>query len=258
MNKATYLQRINYRGSHHPDFQTLKALQAAHLQTVPFENLDIHLGRPIRLNVPSLFDKIVHQRRGGFCYELNGLFAWLLKEMGFHVTYLSASDAHNDGSFGPEFDHLALLVKYPGEKIAQGYLVDVGWGDTFEEPLKMADAGVQEQGLRAYRIESHGDYHLLWQRNYDASWERQYRFTLQSRRYSDFAEMCAFHQISPQSPFTRKRICTLATPNGRITLDDTHLITTQHGNRQERVIICEHEYQSILQTQFGVRFSRSL
>ena len=85
-------------------------MHRAHLLAVPFENLDIHLGRPISLDQDALFGKIVTRRRGGFCYELNGLFALLLRELGFEVTLLSAGVARADGGFGPEFDHLTLLV----------------------------------------------------------------------------------------------------------------------------------------------------
>jgi N-hydroxyarylamine O-acetyltransferase len=96
MDVALYLQRIRYEGSVEPNFTTLRTLHLAHLLTVPFENLDIHVQRPITLDRAALFDKIVLRRRGGFCYELNGLFAALLEKLGFVVTLLSASDAHDD------------------------------------------------------------------------------------------------------------------------------------------------------------------
>src|SRR5215212_1339106 len=111
MDLQAYLQRINYRGGRAPTAATLRDLHRAHLLAVPFENLDIHLGRPILLGQDALFDKIVRRRRGGFCYELNGLFAGLLRELGFEVTLLAAGVARADGGFGPEFDHLTLLVQ---------------------------------------------------------------------------------------------------------------------------------------------------
>ena len=80
MEIDAYLERIGYRGSREPTVETLKRLHRAHMLTVPFENLDIPLGRPIVLSLPLLYDKIVRRRRGGFCYELNGLFAWLLQD----------------------------------------------------------------------------------------------------------------------------------------------------------------------------------
>src|ERR671921_759652 len=90
MDVQTYLARIQYFKPVKPDAQTLQELHLAHMQNVPFENLDIGLKRPILLTEEALWNKIVVQKRGGFCYELNGLFARLLKEIGFHVTYLNA------------------------------------------------------------------------------------------------------------------------------------------------------------------------
>src|SRR5262245_1566225 len=106
LDTNAYLKRIDYRGRLDPTAETLRGLHVAHMLSVPFENLDIPLGRPIVLDEDALFDKIVARRRGGFCYELNGLFAALLRSLGFDVTLLSAGVAHADGGFGLEFDHL--------------------------------------------------------------------------------------------------------------------------------------------------------
>src|SRR5215217_3776307 len=106
MDLATYLTRIQYFRPVKPDAQSLQGLQFAHMLTVPFENLDIELRRPIQLDRQSLWDKIVINKRGGFCYEVNGLFALLLEEIGFDVTYLNARDYHlQDDTFGIDFDH---------------------------------------------------------------------------------------------------------------------------------------------------------
>src|SRR5215208_6825945 len=129
-----YLSRIGHTGPRDPTIDTLRALHRAHLAAVPFENLDIHAGRPIRLDRSAFFRKIVGERRGGFCYELNGLFGALLEALGFEVTLLSARVAREGGGFGPEFDHLVLLVSAGGRWIA-----DVGFGRSFEEPLSLDD-----------------------------------------------------------------------------------------------------------------------
>ena len=114
MNIKAYLERINYplndRRSLAPDAETLRELQVAHLLAVPFENLSIHAGQPIVLEDDALFTKIVDNRRGGFCYEANGLFAALLRALGFDVAMLSAEVANAEGEFGPNFDHMTLLV----------------------------------------------------------------------------------------------------------------------------------------------------
>lgn len=252
MSRLAYLQRIQHNRSLTANAATLRTLQLAHLQHVPFENLDIHLKRPITLHLPSLFEKIVTRRRGGFCYELNGLFAWLLEALGFHVTHLSASDAHDDGAFGPEFDHLVLLVNCPADGDDIPWLVDVGWGDTFCEPLRIDLTGEQPQGSRSYRLDQHEGNYLLWQRDYDGYLERHYRFTLQPRRYAEFEPMCQFHQTSPQSIFTQRRICTIATASGRITVDGARLIVTESGQRQVHSVATEAEYHALLRNHFGI------
>ena len=139
MELAAYLDRINDAGPLDPSAATLRRLHVAHLLSVPFENLSIHWREPIVLEDGALFEKVVRRRRGGFCYELNGLFAALLRALGFHVTMLSAGVASGEGKFGPEFDHMALLVTLP-----ERWLVDVGFGDSFREPLLLderVDAG---------------------------------------------------------------------------------------------------------------------
>src|SRR5262249_26469036 len=100
---AEYVARIGYDGPLEVTHETLAQIHLAHLLTVPFENLDIHLGRPILLDLDRIFDKIVRRRRGGFCYELNGLFGWLLGALGFDVTMVSARVANERGEFSPEF-----------------------------------------------------------------------------------------------------------------------------------------------------------
>ena len=251
MDIPAYLQRIRYSGSLQPTLATLQGLHLAQLYAVPFENLDIPLGRPILLDEGRLFDKIVRRRRGGFCYELNGLFGALLTSLGFEVTYLSAGVARADGTFGPEFDHLVLLVQTPDDR-STAWLADVGFGDSFRQPLVAHSSAEQLQDGRAYRLEAQGEYSLLWQRDGNGSTERQYRFTLQPRQLKDFEAMCRYHQTSPESSFTRSRICTLAVPGGRLTLADSRFIVTLDGKRTEREAGEGEEYDRILRDLFGI------
>lgn len=255
MNTQLYLQRIGYSGAVEPTAATLRELQLAHLQSVPFENLDIHLNHPIVLDLNALYEKIVVRRRGGFCYELNGLFGWLLESLGYQVSLLSASVTRRDNGFGPEYDHLTLRVRCPADAEPETpWLADVGFGDSFLEPLRLDWSTEQVQGLRAYRIEATGRYYLLWQKDYDGNWEKQYRFTLQPRMYSEFEMMCRYHQTSPDSSFTYKRIVTRATPNGRVTLADSRLIVTRDGIKEEQDIINPEVYHRLLQEHFGLEF----
>src|SRR5262249_6906854 len=152
--------------------ETLRALHVAHLMTVPFENLDIPLGRAILLNDEALFAKIIEQRRGGFCYELNGLFAKLLRTLSFRVEMLSASVYNAEGIPGADFAHMALLVS-----LDQRWLVDVGFGDSFRLPLLLEESEEQPQAGRAYLLNRDDPYFILVQRDWDGEWKQQYRFT---------------------------------------------------------------------------------
>ncbi|MFL6227281.1 MAG: arylamine N-acetyltransferase family protein [Pyrinomonadaceae bacterium] len=249
MDVRAYLERINYRGSLEPRAETLRGLHLAHLLTVPFENLSIHAGEPIILEDEALFNKIVERRRGGFCYEANGLFAALLRALGFDVAMLSAEVARAGGGFGPAFDHMTLLVT-----LEQRWLVDVGFGDSFREPLRLDERGEQIHDGRAYAVRPDGSFLVLLQRSHDkGEWEAQYRFTLEPHEYADYAEMCLYHQTSPESHFTRARICSRATEEGRITLSEMRLIdTSRDGGRQERSLTSPAEYAQILQHHFGI------
>lgn len=251
MNIDAYLQRLNHHSPHESHVETLRALHQAHLLTVPFENLDIHLGRPIVLDEAALYDKIVRQRRGGFCYELNGLFAALLRELGFDVKLLSAGVMDN-GKFGPDFDHLTLLVQ-----LEERWLADVGFGDSFREPLRLDESNEQVQYGIAYRLRDSGGQWTMQRRLPSKEWESQYRFTLQPHRLADFAGMCRYHQTSPDSHFTQKRICSQATPEGRVTLSDMRLIITTNGRRQEVLLKDQEEYTHALWEHFGIDLATS-
>jgi N-hydroxyarylamine O-acetyltransferase len=251
MEPATYLTRIQYSEPIKRDVQTLHRLQLAHMLAVPFENLDIGQKRSIRLDLGSLWQKIVVQRRGGFCYELNGMFAWLLKQLGYDVTYLNARVFNRQGELGIDFDHLALLVCVPGESTR--WLVDVGFGDSFNEPLRFEERAEQVQGLRAYRIEETSEGFITWQKNYDGSWEQEYFFDLQPHTFPDeYEDACLYHQTSPRSSFTRSSIISRATPDGRVSLEDGRLILTQDGKRSEHLLKDKDEYDLLLKQYFDI------
>jgi N-hydroxyarylamine O-acetyltransferase len=256
MDIQPYLQRIDYNGSVSPTVATLRDLHLAHVQSVPFENLDIHLGYPIDLELTTLFEKIVIRRRGGFCYELNKLFAWLLQELGFRVTLLSASQAKEDGTYDVEA-HVLLQVECPADPLmpSTSWLSDVGYGVTFAEPLRLDKIGTEqtEQLERAhvYRIDQANSHYMLWKHYPARPWKKQYRITMRPREFTYFEPWCRYHQTSPESFFTQHRYCTLVTPSGRISLIDQELIIDEDGKRHKRPI-GHDEYPSILRNQFGI------
>ncbi len=247
MNVPAYLRRIRYTGPITATLETLRSIHRAHLETVPFENLDISLKRRIVLDQDRFLHKIVDENRGGFCYELNGALAALLREMGYHVTLLSARAPHKDGSPSPEFDHLALRVD-----LDDPWLVDVGFGECFLEPLLLKPGIEQKQDQGTFRIKEDGSSLSVERQQPDGSWKTEYLFTLMPRQLDDFADMCHYHQTSPESHFTQKRLCTLATRRGRITLSDMKLIVTENGNRQESTLGSEEEWRKVLKRNFEI------
>lgn len=250
-DRDAYLRRINYDGPLDTDERTLHALHRAHLIAVPFENLDIHLSRPILLDERSIYEKIVTGRRGGFCYELNGLFAMLLRSLGYNVTLLSAG-VYNGTTFGPEFDHLTLLVHHD-----RRWLADVGFGDAFAEPLLLDELGEQQQDTGLYRIETAGGSRLLQQRGDDGAWVPMHRFSLRPRMLPEFARMCDYHQLSPDSPFPRRWFCSRMTTGGRISITGRRIIRTVRGERIESPFTDPREALDALREHFGIDLEES-
>ena len=251
MDISSYLSRISYCGPRDVSAETLRELHKAHLLAIPFENLDVHLKRAIVLDEQKLVSKVVDERRGGICYELNSSFCSLLRALGFRVSMLSAGVARDEGGFDPPFDHMALLVH-----LEERWLADVGFGDSFREPLRLDHRDPQDQNGESYRIVDAEGQHLVVERRESELWKPQYRFTLDPYKLDDFGEMCRYHQTSPESPFTQKRVCTLATPSGRITVTGMRVIITDHREKQETELASHEEWLAALREHFGVELDQ--
>lgn len=246
MDVKAYLKRIGYSGPLIPTSDMLRELQKAHMFRVPFENLDIHNGIYFGIDIPSIYNKIVIRNRGGFCYELNGLFNWLLNELGFNTTLL-AGRVFMDGELGLEFGHMNILVQ-----LEERWIADVGFGDSFIEPLRFDEKGEQKQYGRSYQILRSGDEFTLLAKNWDSDWEPQYVFTLVPHELSEWEEMNHWQQTSPESFFTKKRVCSLPTETGRITLRHTRLLVTEHGEKQVIKVNSSEEYNRLLREIYGI------
>lgn len=246
-----YLSRIGYEGVVEPSVATLRALHERHMYAVPFENLDIHWKRPIVVETERFLEKVIGQRRGGFCYELNGAFAFLLRELGFDVEFLSGRVSVGDGTFGPPFDHMALLVRTQASDRSgmERWLVDVGFGDSFVHPLRLDERAEQHDPAGVFRILEGQEWQMQVLRG--GEWATEYVFTLEPQPLAAYSPMCEHQQTSPQSSFTKRRLCTLATPDGRITLTDGKLIVTRHGEREETPV-ADEEWAEVLAARFGV------
>jgi len=252
MNIDAYLRRIEYDGPRAASVETLRGLHRQHLFTVPFENLDIPLGTPIRLDLRQIYDKIVTRRRGGFCYELNGLFGELLTAMGFSVQMLAGRVRREDGGFGPEFDHMLLKVE-----LEEPWLVDVGFGDSFVDPIVFHAGGADQVSGHRYVVSAIGEeWQLL--REGEKGQVPLYAFRDVPYKLNDYHEMCTFHQVSPESHFTKSWICSRATPEGRITLANMRLIVTRGGSREEMQLSTPGDLRRCLREFLGVEFEESV
>lgn len=251
MDLQAYFKRIRYTGTTNPTLATLTALHRAHLQAVPFENLNIHIPRPIILKEEALFQKIVHENRGGFCFEQNGVFSAVLRELGFEVIRLEANVYHADtDDYGIPLNHMALLVTIDNKR----YLADVGFGAAFSEPLEIDNPNIQVQDVGKFKIEHDGltgiySDHL----NTAEKMTTSYRFFFTAHDLSDYEGACHYMQTSPKTHFTQKRVCSRMSAEGRISLTDTQFITTTlAGERTEIPINDEDHYHRILREQFGI------
>ena len=194
-------------------------------------------------------------RRGGFCYELNGLFHRLLAELGFPVSIASSRVfSASDNQFGPEFDHIVLLVQL--DKI---FLVDVGFGDGFRKPITLPDGSVKDiSGTYRIKPPKRGQDIYLLQHKDKNNWQPVYNFTLQPRKLLDFSEMCTFNQTSPDTFFTQETFCSIATEKGRVTLSADSLTITEGAHQKNVAVNSPEMFQQLLAEIFEISMDAHL
>ena len=227
MRLDAYLDRIGYKGRARQRPKPFAHYIVAHVDG-SVRKPGYRLGRKITLEPERFYEKIVRSCRGGFCYELNGAFASLLTGLGFRADLLSARVANEQGALSEEFDHLALRVV--GREGEGAWLADVGFGDNFLGPLQLISGVERKDSVADFRLTDIDERWQLERRQPDGSWRLVYDFSPQPRELGEFADKCHYHQTSPKSHFTRNRICSLATPDGRVTLSDMRLIITSQRN----------------------------
>lgn len=248
MKLEAYFDRIGYTGSREPTLETLTALHRLHLLAIPYENLDIHLGRPLTLELPQIFDKLVTERRGGWCFEMNSLFAWVLRELGFEVTLLGAVVERVNAPPTPQPDHLILRVD-----LVKPYLADVGFGDGIVEPLLLEPGTYVQQGLE-FGLSREGESWLF--RNQPQGGAPGFRFTLEPHELSGFAGMCHALQTSPMSGFVRATVCQRLMETGVVSLRAATLrefsAEGSSDNVRERVLEDAADFDAVLRERFGL------
>ncbi len=199
-NLDDYLARIDYTGPVAVDVATLTAIHRRHLLSVTYENIDVQLGVPLDTDPHKAFDKIVNRRRGGWCYEMNGLLGWALTEIGFDITPVAGGVARaliGDAALG---NHLVLLADLDSR-----WVVGAGFGDGFIEPLPLREHQFNDRGFN-FRLEKQTDgYWRLHNHQFGAA--PSFDFNEAPADRDLFARQCQWLQTATDSPFVRALVC---------------------------------------------------
>ncbi|GAA3127349.1 arylamine N-acetyltransferase [Streptomyces rectiviolaceus] len=250
-----YLARVGHEGEAKPDFETLRALHRAHVAAIPFENLEMMVGRPVPLDLAALQDKLVRQRRGGYCYEQNLLFAAALDRIGFAVTGLGGR-VRAGASSRRAVTHMLLKVEADGRQ----WHCDVGFGaEGLLEPIPMGDGGDVRQDVRQgewrFGIVQEANGARVLRTGHADGWFDLYEYTLEERLPVDYVVMNHYTSTHPRSPFIRRPVLQRAAPEVRRTLVGEHLtVTRPDGTSDERDVSAE-ELGEVLAREFDIELN---
>jgi N-hydroxyarylamine O-acetyltransferase len=265
MDPERYLARVGVDAGtvDRPDCETLARLQSAHVTTTPFETLSINgdpfdeqSGEGVSLALPDLYEKLVERRRGGFCFELNGLFGWLLRELGYDPDRVAAMVLDEDGAAHPPANHLTHVVE-----LDRRYVVDVGMGTpTMRRPTPLDGTAVEDDvGVEWRAVESErpdADYLTQYRGPGEEAWNDRYVFRDRLREMEYFAATCEYLATAPESGFVGDPVVSIATDRGHAKLGPETLTRTVHGEERERSVD-RAEWFETLQAEFGIEFGPS-
>jgi N-hydroxyarylamine O-acetyltransferase len=250
MRLQDYFARIGFTGDPSPDLPTLRRIHRLHLEAIPYENLDVQLGRRVGFDLEAHFRKLVGSRRGGWCYEMNGLMAWALEQIGFRVTRLAGAVMRVTAGDVTIGSHLALCVH-----LDELYLADVGFGDGLIEPTPIVD-GAFRQDRFDYRLE-----------RLDASWWRfhnhphggapTFDFELSEAPIECLSDRCEWLQSAPESGFVQNAVCQRYVDGELRILRGRTLKIVRGPDAEKRTIASEEDYQSVLTDAFGIELPQS-
>jgi len=251
LDLEAYLARIGYRGALKPSLETLAALHEAHAVSIPFENLDVLLKRPIALDLESVQRKLVRSRRGGYCFEQNALFAAVLERLGFCVAPLAARVrlGAEPGAPRPR-SHMLLKVDLDGA----AWLADVGFGSPgLLAPVRMSPDEPSEQFGCTYRVARDGEFWVV-QLIIDAVWTDLYAFTLEPQYPIDFEVANYFISTHPRSIFVQAPFVARRTPEVRCTLRGRELTISRGEQTSAETIAGNEQLLAALAEHFGLHF----
>jgi arylamine N-acetyltransferase len=248
-----YLSRIDYDGSLEVTKETLSQLQACHFHTVPYENFDILNGIPLSLEIPDLFNKIVVQHRGGYCFELNALFGWLLRELGFKVTDYFARFWRDEPNTPPKRRHQILKVEVDGK----AFLCDVGVGGMVPlEPIEMVEDLVQVQGEEYYKLERDAYFGWILCEERHGQWNWIYSFSEEPQLPKDYIMASFWCEQAPDSIFNKDAMAAIRTPVGRNSLAGKEFRIFTKDGVQVFTPQTDQEYAEALKTHFGIKLNK--
>ncbi len=231
MELSAYLARVGFVGEPNADLDTLARLHRGHLQHIPYENLGVLLGETLDFDIARIFDKLVHQRRGGWCYEMNGLFAWALETIGFEVTRLAGGVIRD--RIGDEYvgNHLVLRVD-----LDRPYLADVGFGDGLFEPIPLIEQEFDQNGFVSRLAKAAGGW---WRfHNHQNCGAPSFDFRNEPADLKQLTAMCAFLQSSDLSPFTQNVVLQRRFPD-RVEIIRNAVRMTAYPDRLERRLMTD-------------------
>lgn len=242
-----YFERIGYQGNAQTDLSTLKALMRSQLFSVPFENLDVQAGKIVSLVPEEIVKKILMHRRGGYCYEVNGLFAMALESLGISYQFIAARPM-----FYPvrrPRTHMAIVAKVEGEM----WLCDLGFGSYgIREPMQLSLLDTEiKQDNDFYMLSKTNEHEYLLKARIDGEWSNQYGFDLAPQEWIDFVPANHFNSTHPDTIFVQKLLVVLHNPAGRDILLDDVLKTVHNGETTKRNVSSE-ERLLLLKNKFGL------
>lgn len=244
MDLSAYLARVGFTGEPRPDLQTLDALHRRHVDTIPFENLDVQLGRAGTTDVAAAFDKLVTRRRGGWCYEQNGLFGWALGQIGVDVIRLSAGvmrESKGDAQMG---NHLCLLVRLDGAE----WLADVGFGGSLAAPMRL-ETTERHDAPYSLDLAPLGDGHWRFWEN-DGGVPFSFDFRLEPADEARLSAKCEEQRTSPTSPFVQNLVVQRRQGDRHFALRGR--VISETGTGEKRVLKSPEELVDVLRTRFDL------
>lgn len=246
MRLQHYLERIKYTGKVEPSFTTLAALHEAHVCSVPFENLDVQLSRPLSIHIEEAYEKIVVNSRGGWCYQQNGLFGWALSKIGFDVIRIAASVMRDQAGTASDASHLCLLVSLPESKIQ--YLADVGFGGSMIRPIALVEGEHCQPPFKLGLERLDDNYWRFWESLGDGKFT--FDFTEEPACESSLAQKSAFLQTDSSSAFVLNLVAQLRSRDQHCVLRGRVFSVAKQGALESKTVDSPEALVSILSSKF--------